>query len=249
MSQDRSTTASHLPQQVGGNHYSLAAARCPHCNGEIQHWDLAADQPYLAAQVSKYTTRFAHKNGLEDLYKARTYLDKLILLEESKVRRTARSEHLKHVYTNSVMTKSADTATPTERPQPAPEGLRPNGSVEAAIVPLQVMYVVGGSVSSDWIRNDDGWLCTSEAFLQANPTLRGVKVRDTGGTILLPRVALQYPPTEDTSMEAARTRATAYATTQPQGPTPYKMQHPEESPAVIRGLNLTTTGVSKESTD
>lgn len=33
---------------------------------------------YLAGNVLKYITRYRHKNGLEDLRKARWYLDRLI---------------------------------------------------------------------------------------------------------------------------------------------------------------------------
>jgi len=37
---------------------------------------------YLAGNVIKYISRYQHKNGLEDLRKARWYLDKLISLYE-----------------------------------------------------------------------------------------------------------------------------------------------------------------------
>jgi hypothetical protein len=64
-----------LPQtanetQVAGEHY-----RTP-----IQHWDyvLANDLGYLEGQITKYVTRWRKKNGVEDLLKARHFLDKLI---------------------------------------------------------------------------------------------------------------------------------------------------------------------------
>ena len=63
--------------QVGGTHYGKCSGVCPHCGGEIQHWDLCARWPYLEAQVTKYIARWAEKNGVEDLDKAQSYLDKL----------------------------------------------------------------------------------------------------------------------------------------------------------------------------
>lgn len=63
-------------RQVGGIHYQMP----------IQHWDfiLANDIPYLEAQVIKYVTRWRRKNGLEDLAKAKHYLEKLIEYETDK---------------------------------------------------------------------------------------------------------------------------------------------------------------------
>ncbi len=60
--------------QVGGNHYK---------DKKIQHWDyvLSNNIPYLEAQVIKYVSRWRDKNGVEDLLKARHFLDKLIFEE------------------------------------------------------------------------------------------------------------------------------------------------------------------------
>ena len=57
-------------RQVGGDHYQAG----------IQHWDfvLANDIPYMEAQIIKYVYRWRKKNGLQDLEKARHFLDKLI---------------------------------------------------------------------------------------------------------------------------------------------------------------------------
>jgi len=57
-------------KQVGGEHYKAS----------IQHWDyvLANDIPYLEAQVIKYVTRWKKKNGMQDLFKAQHFLEKLI---------------------------------------------------------------------------------------------------------------------------------------------------------------------------
>ena len=64
--------------QVGGDHYRT----------EIQHWDyvLANNIPYLEAQVIKYLTRWRKKGGLQDVYKARHFLEKLIEVEEAKAK-------------------------------------------------------------------------------------------------------------------------------------------------------------------
>lgn len=62
-------------RQVGGTHYVDGVGKCPHCNGDIQHWDLYAGFPYLVGQVTKYVTR--SKNGLQDILKALHFLEKL----------------------------------------------------------------------------------------------------------------------------------------------------------------------------
>jgi len=62
--------------QVAGNHYKKP----------IQPWDFihGNNMGYLAGNVVKYVSRYQDKNGLEDLYKAKHYLEKLIE-EELKV--------------------------------------------------------------------------------------------------------------------------------------------------------------------
>lgn len=56
--------------QVGGTHYQLA----------IQPWDYIAANGlgYFEGNVVKYVSRWKSKGGVEDLRKARHYLDKLI---------------------------------------------------------------------------------------------------------------------------------------------------------------------------
>ena len=48
--------------------------------GNIEVWDFIIDQKldYLEGNIVKYVCRYKHKNGLEDLNKAKAYLDKLI---------------------------------------------------------------------------------------------------------------------------------------------------------------------------
>lgn len=63
--------------QVAGQHYKQLA---------IQPWDyiIANDIGYMEGSVIKYISRWRNKNGLEDLYKARHFLNKLIETEEGK---------------------------------------------------------------------------------------------------------------------------------------------------------------------
>lgn len=57
-------------RQVGGDHYKVA----------MEHWDwaIALGLPYLEGTATKYIARWKRKNGIEDLEKARHYLEKLI---------------------------------------------------------------------------------------------------------------------------------------------------------------------------
>lgn len=62
-------------RQVGGNHYKT---------GGEEHWDrvwrLKLD--YFQGQITKYVERWRFKNGVQDLHKARHFLDKYIELVE-----------------------------------------------------------------------------------------------------------------------------------------------------------------------
>lgn len=64
-------------RQVGGAHYAKP----------IQHWDYVVAQGlgYFEGQITKYVSRWRDKNGIEDLKKARHFLDKLIEVEEAKL--------------------------------------------------------------------------------------------------------------------------------------------------------------------
>ena len=57
--------------QVGGHHYKDKA---------MQPWDIidAWELNFYAGNVIKYILRYKHKDGLQDLQKARHYIDKLI---------------------------------------------------------------------------------------------------------------------------------------------------------------------------
>jgi hypothetical protein len=60
--------------QVGGEHYKRK---------RIQPWDAIVDwkMGFLDGNVVKYLARWKEKGGIEDLRKARHYLDKLIEVE------------------------------------------------------------------------------------------------------------------------------------------------------------------------
>jgi hypothetical protein len=62
-------------RQVGGQHYQVS--------GE-QHWDRQwklHGRGYFVGCITKYVERYHLKNGVQDLEKARHFLDKLIELE------------------------------------------------------------------------------------------------------------------------------------------------------------------------
>jgi hypothetical protein len=53
--------------------------------GKVEMWDYAYDHnlDFFEGNIVKYVTRWKHKNGKQDLYKAKQYLDKLIELSEN----------------------------------------------------------------------------------------------------------------------------------------------------------------------
>jgi len=57
-----------------------------HYNKGIEMWDYAYTHKldFFEGNIVKYVTRWKTKNGIEDLKKAKQYLDKLIQLEQSK---------------------------------------------------------------------------------------------------------------------------------------------------------------------
>lgn len=74
--------------QVGGTHYKTA----------IQHWDFVAQYGlgYFEGQVTKYVTRWRKKNGLQDLRKAKHFLDKLIELAAHAGYAAQKSAQVRH---------------------------------------------------------------------------------------------------------------------------------------------------------
>lgn len=73
----KKTNASN--EQVAGDHYKKCS---------IQPWDytIANDLDYFQGSIIKYVTRWKDKGWVEDLYKARHFLDKYIETMEQKHR-------------------------------------------------------------------------------------------------------------------------------------------------------------------
>lgn len=63
-------------EQVGGNHYQQP----------IQVWDFVVANKigFLEGNVIKYVERWERKDGLKDLVKAKSYIDKLIAVEKAR---------------------------------------------------------------------------------------------------------------------------------------------------------------------
>lgn len=76
MTKPSGTTSSALDHQVGGTHYM---------QWKIQPIEFIQGQRlgFIEGSIVKYVTRWRNKNGIEDLKKARQYLDILIELETS----------------------------------------------------------------------------------------------------------------------------------------------------------------------
>ena len=64
--------------QVAGNHYKPTDPRAQ------EHWDIVRYHglDYFQAAITKYVMRHKNKNGLQDLKKARHFLDKYIEIVE-----------------------------------------------------------------------------------------------------------------------------------------------------------------------
>lgn len=64
-------------EQVGGDHYKKLA---------IEPWDYIIENKldYFQGSIIKYITRWRDKGGVEDLKKARHFLNKYIQTEENK---------------------------------------------------------------------------------------------------------------------------------------------------------------------
>lgn len=64
--------------QVGGKHYTHV---------DLQPWDIIDmyQLSFYEGNVLKYLLRYKHKNGLQDLQKAKHYMEKLIELQKGDV--------------------------------------------------------------------------------------------------------------------------------------------------------------------
>jgi hypothetical protein len=68
-------TNNALDIQVGGEHYNTLGI-------QPIEYIVSNNTPYCEANVIKYVSRWRSKNGLEDLLKAKHYIDLLIELED-----------------------------------------------------------------------------------------------------------------------------------------------------------------------
>ena len=66
-----------LETQIGGNHYKDMAI-------QPLEFIMANNLPYCEANIIKYVCRYKSKNGIQDLLKARHYLDILIEHEQRR---------------------------------------------------------------------------------------------------------------------------------------------------------------------
>lgn len=75
--QDRYEKRNENKKQPDNSHYT---------KGGIEPWTYiqANNLNFFEGSVVKYVTRWRHKNGIEDLRKARVYIDELIRQEKSK---------------------------------------------------------------------------------------------------------------------------------------------------------------------
>lgn len=66
-------------RQVGGAHYKQP-------EGVVEHWDIVHQHhlDYFQGQITKYVMRWRSKGGINDLEKARHFLDKYIELAEKE---------------------------------------------------------------------------------------------------------------------------------------------------------------------
>lgn len=70
------------PKRIEPDHYKNQGSQ-PHWE---RMWDLYREA-WFVGNITKYVERYKKKDGIKDLLKARTYLDKLIELEEAQANR------------------------------------------------------------------------------------------------------------------------------------------------------------------
>lgn len=75
----------HIKEMVMGT--GNAVEHPNHYNKGIECWDyiMSHDMDFMTGNCIKYLTRWKNKNGLEDLKKARQYIEKMIKTEELKI--------------------------------------------------------------------------------------------------------------------------------------------------------------------
>lgn len=66
------------------SHYTCSEAKCSECGKSIECIDITRHMNFNIGNAVKYIWRYEMKNGLEDLKKARWYLDDAIKQMEPK---------------------------------------------------------------------------------------------------------------------------------------------------------------------
>lgn len=84
-----------LETQIGGNHYK-------DMNIQPLEFIMANKLPYCEANIIKYVCRYKSKNGLQDLLKAKHYLD--ILIEDEQRRIESRDSEERERIGNTIPT-------------------------------------------------------------------------------------------------------------------------------------------------
>ena len=69
---------------INPNHYRNSDASCPKCDNPIECIDVTRHMPFNLGNAVKYLWRFRDKGGLEDLKKARWYLEDHIKVMEAR---------------------------------------------------------------------------------------------------------------------------------------------------------------------
>lgn len=66
-------------RQIGGGHYK-GKGKCRKCGVPTEHWDVVKmfNMPYMEARIFAYVLRWRDKAGLQDLEKAKHFIEKLI---------------------------------------------------------------------------------------------------------------------------------------------------------------------------
>lgn len=84
---DDETTIEHLEKDIVNNppHYTQSKHECIDIIEEITKQCATPFSGYLLGNIQKYIWRFMYKNGIEDLKKAKWYLEKLISNEEKEL--------------------------------------------------------------------------------------------------------------------------------------------------------------------
>lgn len=105
-----------MNKQVGGSHY----VRC-----SLQPWEVIErnELDFWEGNVIKYVLRYRHKDGLQDLLKAKHYLEYLINREEKNVPTITQERQFPQVNEHSLLHVQLSTDSPSPLPPNCPWGV------------------------------------------------------------------------------------------------------------------------------